>query len=229
MIANCDMKCDHAPCKHQGICIEDFRKQEHTCNCEHTSYYGDFCSDEKGADFSGESYLWREYILNGTVNYVKVHLAFSSMDMRQKNTVLLLLQTDNTRSYYLLVGLTPEGHLIFQEDREGPVFGTVITWKSFINGARHSVYYKRDNNEAELTVDREIIQLVQMPAQNFEKVPEMSANEVHIGGHNTSDPRFALYKGYSGCLSSEIFIIINCFIYKLFNYNLINYNKHIIN
>lgn len=89
------MKCDTMPCKHNGICIEDFRNQEHTCDCEHTSYYGEFCSDEKGADFSGESILWREYVLNGSVDHVKVKLAFSSMDMRQKNTVLLLLQTEN--------------------------------------------------------------------------------------------------------------------------------------
>lgn len=95
VIANCDMKCDSMPCKHEGICIEDFRNQEHTCDCEHTSYYGEFCSDEKGADFSGESILWREYVLNGSVDHVKVQLAFSSMDMRQKNSVLLLLQTEN--------------------------------------------------------------------------------------------------------------------------------------
>jgi hypothetical protein len=89
------MKCDALPCKHEGICIENFRNQEHSCNCEHTSYYGEFCSDEKGADFSGESILWREYILNGSVDHVKIQLAFSSMDVRQKNTALLLLQTEN--------------------------------------------------------------------------------------------------------------------------------------
>lgn len=95
VIPNCDMKCDALPCKHEGKCIEDFRNQDHTCDCEHTSYYGEFCSDEKGADFSGESILWREYFLNGSVNHVKIQLAFSSMDVRQKNTVLLLLQTEN--------------------------------------------------------------------------------------------------------------------------------------
>lgn len=96
VLPDCQMKCDAMPCKHQGICIEDFRKQEHTCDCEFTSYYGDFCSDEKGADFSGESVLQRKYILNGSVDNIKVQLAFSSTDMRQKYTVLLLLQSENT-------------------------------------------------------------------------------------------------------------------------------------
>ncbi|KAK4876618.1 hypothetical protein RN001_009124 [Aquatica leii] len=208
VIPNCDMKCDALPCKHEGVCIEDFRKQEHTCNCEHTSYYGEFCSDEKGADFSGESILWREYVLNGSVDHVKIQLAFSSMDIRHKNTVLLLLQTENNRSYYLLVGLTPEGFLIVQEDREGAVFNTIVQSKSFINGARHSVYYRRDQDDSELLVDRELIPMVQIPAQTFTNVPELGANEVQIGGHNTTDPRFAIYKGYSGCLSN-IFIEVN--------------------
>lgn len=89
------MKCDEEPCKHDGICIENFRQQDHSCDCEFTSYYGPFCNDEKGADFSGESMLWRTYVLNGTVEYVKIQLAFSSADDKQKNTVLLLLQTEN--------------------------------------------------------------------------------------------------------------------------------------
>jgi hypothetical protein len=45
MITGCKMKCDDQPCKNQGICIEDFQKQEVTCNCERTSFYGDFCDE----------------------------------------------------------------------------------------------------------------------------------------------------------------------------------------
>lgn len=101
------------------------------------------------------------------------------------------------------MGLTPEGFLIIQEDREGAVFSTVVQSKSFINGARHSVYYRRDEDDSELLVDRELIPMVQIPAQTFTNVPELGANEVQIGGHNTTDPRFAIYKGYSGCLSSN--------------------------
>lgn len=103
------------------------------------------------------------------------------------------------------MGLSPEGYLIIQEDREGAVFGTIVQKKSFINGARHSVYYKRDKNDSELLIDRELIPMYQIPAQSFTAVPEMGANEVQIGGHNTTDPRFAIYKGYSGCLSSKYF------------------------
>jgi len=45
MIEGCKMKCDEQPCKNQGICIEDFQKQEVTCNCERTSFYGELCDE----------------------------------------------------------------------------------------------------------------------------------------------------------------------------------------
>lgn len=108
-----------------------------------------------------------------------------------------------SRSYYLLVALSQEGYLIVQEDREGAVFSRTVQNKSFINGARHFVYYRRDGNDSELFIDKELVPMDQIPAQTFIHVPEMGANEVQIGGHNTTDPRFAIYKAYSGCLSSE--------------------------
>lgn len=38
------MKCDEQqPCKNKGICIENFEKGGSSCDCELTSYYGDFC------------------------------------------------------------------------------------------------------------------------------------------------------------------------------------------
>ncbi|KAK9892824.1 hypothetical protein WA026_022286 [Henosepilachna vigintioctopunctata] len=204
VITNCTMKCDSIPCQNGGICIEDFRNQEHTCECEHTSYYGEYCSDEKGADFSGDSILWREYVLNGSVDHVKVQLAFSSMDNNRKYAALLLLQTENNRSYYLLVALSPEGYLIFQEDREGEVYSATVQSKNFINGARHSIYYKRNLDQYELLVDKEMITMEQVAPQSFTNVPELGANDVQIGGHNTSDPRFATFKRYSGCLSNIV-------------------------
>jgi len=53
-----------------------------------------FCLD-KGADFSGLSVLRRKFLLEGPVTQVKLNLAFSSSDKRQRSTVLLLIQTEN--------------------------------------------------------------------------------------------------------------------------------------
>jgi len=52
-----------------------------------------------------------------------------------------------------LVALTSEGQLIFEEDRDGAAaYGVRLTDRNFLNGARHSVYYVRNNNTATLLV-----------------------------------------------------------------------------
>ena len=47
VLPNCNMKCDGTPCKNMGICTEDFGKQESSCNCELTSYFGENCVEGK--------------------------------------------------------------------------------------------------------------------------------------------------------------------------------------
>ncbi|XP_039285775.1 neurexin-4 isoform X2 [Nilaparvata lugens] len=207
--AGCHMKCDELPCKNQGICIEDFQKEISSCNCEKTSYYGEFCAQEKGADFSGESVLQRKFPLEGPVYQIKVQLAFSSSDDRQRNAALLLIQTVHARNYYLLVALSGEGELIFEEDRDGAVFGVRAKDRFFLNGARHSIYYKRTNDTAVLLIDREPVLLHPLSNSNtFSHDESEGSNELHIGGHNTSDSRFINYKNYSGCLSN-VFLDLN--------------------
>lgn len=103
----------------------------------------------------------------------------------------------------MLVALTPEGHLIFEEDREGSAYGTRIADRDFLNGARHSIYYRRTNETAELLIDREIIPLHKIPVLGLTDVIDIGSDALQIGGLNTTDPRFAIYKGYNGCLSSK--------------------------
>lgn len=64
------------------------------------------------------------------------------------------------RSYYLLVRLSSEGELILEEDREGSAFGARIKDRYFLNGARHSVYYLRNNDTAMLRVSLIFIDVV---------------------------------------------------------------------
>ncbi|KAI8426433.1 hypothetical protein MSG28_005270, partial [Choristoneura fumiferana] len=208
VLPQCDMKCDSEPCKNGGVCTEDFTNQESSCNCELTSYFGEYCMEEKGADFNGESILQRGFVLYGPILKVKIKLAFSSNDLRQKNTVLLLVQTENKRSYYLLIAITQDGYLKFEEDREDSAYGAEVKHRNFLNGARHTVYYTRIGEEARLLIDRIEIPLEKLPLQGPWEVLDVGSNEVQIGGLNTSDPRLKIYKGYNGCLSN-IFVEVN--------------------
>ncbi|XP_026732493.1 contactin-associated protein-like 5 [Trichoplusia ni] len=208
VLPECNMKCDSEPCKNGGICTEDFTNQESSCDCELTSYFGEYCVEEKGADFNGESILQRKFLLSGPVFKVKIKLAFSSNDLRQKNTVLLLVQTENKRSYYLLVAITQDGYLKFEENREEEAYGAEVKNRNFLNGARHTIYYTRTNQEAKLLIDRIEVPLEKVPPQIVWDVFDIGSNEVQVGGLNTTDPRLKIYKGYNGCLSN-ILVEIN--------------------
>lgn len=211
----CQVKCDAEPCKNGGICTENFAKQESYCNCEHTSFTGEFCVDEKGADFSGESSLQRKFTLGGNkVEQVKLQLAFSSGDLRRASRVMLLLQTENDRSYYLMVGITPDGYIQFEEDREGYAMGAIIE-RNFLNNIRHSVYYHRYGNNSLLLIDRQEVQLEPVNVLELTAVADSGRNAAQIGGINTTDPRFAVFKSYSGCLSSKT--ILACAERKVLN------------
>lgn len=157
--------------------------------------------EEKGADFMGESSLQRKFTLTGKVDQIKVQFAFSGEDLRRASRVMLLLQTENDRSYYLMVAITEDGYLQFEEDREGSAVGAKVE-KQFFNNIRHSIYYKRDGDNAMLLVDRQHVQLEDITVLTLTPVADVGRNAVQIGGINTTDPRFAVFKSYMGCLSS---------------------------
>lgn len=71
VLPDCNMKCDSEPCKNGGICTEDFTNHESSCDCELTSYFGEYCMEEKGADFNGESILQRKFVLPGQISKVR--------------------------------------------------------------------------------------------------------------------------------------------------------------
>lgn len=171
--------------------------------------------EEKGADFSGESNLQRKFELTGEVDYVKLQLAFSSNDLRRASRIMLLVQTITDRTYYLMVGITAEGYLFIEEDREKYAVGAKIE-RYFLNEARHSIYYLRKGADAVLLIDGEKTDLT--PIINTRALTgalDLGSNKVQIGGINTTDPRFASFKSYSGCLSSEYFLSISFFLYKI--------------
>jgi hypothetical protein len=205
VLKDCQMLCDTEPCRNNGICLENFAKKDNTvmCNCEHTSFTGEFCNEEKGAEFSGETGLHRKYLLaDKKINKIKLQLAFSSQDVRRASRVMLLLQTESP-DYYLLISLNADGQLLFEEEREGVSY-TSVTSQSVMNSLRHSVYYKRENDDAILLIDREEVSINRI-VQNVTQQVKDSTNTFMIGDTNgTVDPRFAVYKRYDGCLSSEL-------------------------
>uniref|UniRef100_A0A182S5T5 Laminin G domain-containing protein n=1 Tax=Anopheles maculatus TaxID=74869 RepID=A0A182S5T5_9DIPT len=106
-----------------------------------------------------------------------------------------------------MVAITADNHLYIEEDREGATYAARIEG-NFMDDARHSVYYTRHGDDASLLVDRVQILIKTVPNKPLVPVSDPGANHVQIGGVNTTDPRFAVYKSYDGCLSN-IFIQVN--------------------
>lgn len=63
---------------------------------------------------------------------------------------------------------------------------------------------RRKFDSAILLIDRAEISLTQHIQRNITQPMMESSNKVFIGGINSTDSRYTIYKSYSGCLSSKI-------------------------
>ncbi|KAL7024734.1 hypothetical protein ACKWTF_013185 [Chironomus riparius] len=217
VLNECQMICDTEPCKNGGICFENFAKsaEKPLCNCEGTSFTGEFCTEDRGGEFSGEAGLERKFVFNGTIDQIKLQMAFSTADVRGMPRMMLLIQTESSKQY-LRIALNPEGEIEFHEEREHVIYTHTAKRSTpednFANGNRHSILYKRTLDDAALFIDRTMVNLTKMtkhpePEQSV-PIPGIT-NRLLIGiSNSTLDPRFSIYKSYSGCISN-LFLVIN--------------------
>ncbi|KAK4045709.1 hypothetical protein OUZ56_033583 [Daphnia magna] len=207
VVHNCNMLCDQQPCQNEGACLEDFRSNTLHCDCEMTSYSGPYCTEEKGAHFRGDSYITAHYA-SLDLDVIKIQLAFSTTAVRNIAQALLLIQTSKAKTKYLLVSLTALGYLRIEDDRgNGIVYGAEVKSINFLNGARHSVYYKRNGANAVLLVDRDDVPLRPLSTSiHPDGLAEVTdENAIHVGGVKiTNDPRFTDYDHFDGCISNVV-------------------------
>lgn len=62
----------------------------------------------------------------------------------------------------------------------------------------------RNFDDAVLLIDRAEVNLTQQILRNITQQMLESSNKVFVGGINSTDSRYTIYKSYSGCLSSKI-------------------------
>ncbi|XP_021943509.1 contactin-associated protein-like 5 isoform X2 [Folsomia candida] len=212
VLEGCKMVCDTKPCHNAGICMEDFTSRQYSCDCTFTSYYGPACKEERGATFQGESYIRRRFNNPAdTVMEIETRFGFSSNFFNGKETVLLTVQIPG-QNYSLLFAINAEGHLILMETGTNGVEGAKIKYQHFIDGSRHSVYYKRNSDETIFIVDQEEIHLSSLNTKKpkFQLIPNQNLNvgEIFVGGVNEAVPDLINYKRFKGCLSN-IYVAVN--------------------
>lgn len=75
-------------------------------------------------------------------------------------------------------------------------------------------------------IDRHPVEIQEIQEEILTNLPELGTNDVQIGGLNTTDPRFAIYKGYNGCLSSTLSELLFAFRKNRFSDIFIEVNNH---
>ena len=87
----------------------------------------------------------------------KHFLGFETFPVKKKFFKYLItisyLRWTNRKTKYLLISLTALGNLRLEDDRGmGVVYGAEVKTINFLNGARHSIYYRRNGASALLLV-----------------------------------------------------------------------------
>ncbi|XP_064487198.1 axotactin-like isoform X2 [Ornithodoros turicata] len=198
----CKMMCDSKPCQHNGLCVEDWKNNLTSCDCAMTSYQGDICQTDIGAEFDGKA--WIEYIFTPETtgqDRVAVVLAFSTEAKASVRQAILLVQYAQSQ-HYILVAVTPEGALQIQENHAtAKVFGKQTG--NFADGFRHWVMYRRVENDARVVVDGKEYVLTSTTPDTSGPRLDISSSLVIVGG-TKRDPRFGDYGDFQGCVSNVV-------------------------
>ncbi|KAG0430568.1 hypothetical protein HPB47_022576, partial [Ixodes persulcatus] len=198
----CKMMCDSKPCHHSGLCIEDWKNNLTSCDCSMTSYQGDVCQTDIGAQFDGKA--WIEYMFmpeTSGQDRISILLAFSTKAKASVRQAILLVQYAQSQ-HYVLVAVTPEGALQIQENHaSAKVFGKQTG--NFADGFRHWLHYKRIENDARVVVDGKEYVLTSTTPDTSGPTVDISSSLVVVGG-TKRDPRFGDYGDFQGCVSNVV-------------------------
>ncbi|XP_040076632.3 contactin-associated protein-like 5 isoform X2 [Ixodes scapularis] len=198
----CKMMCDSTPCHHSGLCIEDWKNNLTSCDCSMTSYQGDVCQTDIGAQFDGKA--WIEYMFmpeTSGQDRISILLAFSTKAKASVRQAILLVQYAQSQ-HYVLVAVTPEGALQIQENHaSAKVFGKQTG--NFADGFRHWLHYKRIENDARVVVDGKEYVLTSTTPDTSGPTVDISSSLVVVGG-TKRDPRFGDYGDFQGCVSNVV-------------------------
>jgi hypothetical protein len=165
---------------------------------------------ERGATFQGDSLIRRRFNNpRNTVEEIEARFGFSSTYNREETTILLTVQIPG-QNYSLVFSISAEGHFSLSESTGMKTEGAKIKYQHFVDGSRHSVYYKRTSHETIFMVDQEEILVTSQRSlpPNFELIPNQNLNtgEIFVGGVNEAVRDLFGMDRFKGCLSSKFVI-----------------------
>ncbi|KAI8495819.1 hypothetical protein Bbelb_262350 [Branchiostoma belcheri] len=187
--SGCVGKCDAGPCKHGGLCEEQWTGFK--CNCEDTSYTGPNCTKDVGAMFSGGTVI--HHHANPTVNSYNASLAFVS---RQAGVLFHL--SSYRSSSAIVISLLPTGQLQLLVDH-GSEKDTINTNGSLTDGVRHYIRFRGTRDSVLIKVDDQDEMTSSVPAH----VMFNEFDVAQLGGFVRTDPHVHVdgFTNFTGCMA----------------------------
>ncbi|XP_019619326.1 PREDICTED: contactin-associated protein-like 3B [Branchiostoma belcheri] len=187
--SGCVGTCDAGPCKHGGLCEEQWTGFK--CNCEDTSYTGPNCTKDVGAMFSGGTVI--HHHANPTVNSYNASLAFVS---RQAGVLFHLSSYRSSNA--VVISLLPTGQLQLLVDH-GSEKNTINTNGSLTDGVRHYIRFRGTRDSVLIKVDDHDEMTSSVPAH----VMFNEFDVAQLGGFVRTDPHVHVdgFTNFTGCMA----------------------------
>ncbi|XP_078700655.1 axotactin-like isoform X2 [Branchiostoma floridae x Branchiostoma belcheri] len=187
--SGCVGMCDAGPCKHGGLCEEQWTGFK--CNCEDTSFTGPNCTKDVGAMFSGGTVI--HHHANPTVNSYNASLAFVS---RQAGVLFHLSSYRSSNA--VVISLLPTGQLQLLVDH-GSEKDTINTNGSLTDGVRHYIRFRGTRDSVLIKVDDHDEMTSSVPAH----VMFNEFDVAQLGGFVRTDPHVHVdgFTNFTGCMA----------------------------
>ncbi|XP_071807958.1 axotactin-like [Asterias amurensis] len=197
----CMNHCSENPCKNGGVCTELW--VGFTCNCTGTSYSGQTCQEEYGAQFKDESMLSIPLMMKTDPPALQMQqdsLEFGFSTDQPSGVLFYVRNIESSqveeRILILLDGGDLEAHI---DLGAGSTMLRVLG--PFNDTFRHVVVFKRFGNRVLFDVDN-----IGYEYETLEPVEETEFNDRHVmvvGGVETNMTSYGLdgLHGYTGCLT----------------------------
>ncbi|XP_022097030.1 neurexin-1a-like isoform X2 [Acanthaster planci] len=198
-LLQCENHCSANPCKNGGICTEHWTS--FSCNCSGTTYTGNTCEGESGAQFQDDSTLTVPLPMGTPLAGLQQDALEFGFSTNQPSGVLFYVRSDESsgaeeRLMIALHGGDLEAHI----DLGGGL--TVLRVVGPFNDTyRHAVVFKRFGNRVLFDVDN-----IGFDYETLEPIEETEFNDrklMIIGGVEVNQTDYGLrgLHGYEGCLT----------------------------
>jgi hypothetical protein len=209
VLQDCVAGCEKEnPCRHGGLCLNRWGDNGDPtgCDCTNSSYVGETCTEDIGANLDATSHILVEYKPGGKVLDIarsfNLRLAFST-DVKPENNATLLFVQFYDKIVELMLGLSNEGDVtveLFQTE-QAPLRHSIKG--NFADGTRHSVLLALRGTTLVLQVDK-LSEEITLPFSLIATfVHFVTVGHIDVDALPVKNQELATLAPFIGCITSK--------------------------